>query len=314
MRLFLIDKPECRHISDIMPGIKAVYQMEQEFSPYLTVDFLPNNNNDPGGVIIQVGDEVIRKYYTFEDSDDIKKLREDLWILVRKYHNPIDITNKEGCIKDFRQTPTFNVVQGWQNAKRSKADVCCKVIIEMISDEFADYMIKHWVYRDPTEDIQNRDICKQIRSKECGDNYAPNSPQFRRCIREVNWLCNNGYPEDNNKRVNNVNKMVKDLRIKIYNYLDKNDMKVDKRTFDNIITAGLFDYVGNRMGNKSRNMYDVKNTIRDSLYEKNIYLKLIEDFNSENINSNISIVKMLSIIFIIILVIYMYNGYFRRYF
>jgi len=307
MRLFLIDKPECRHISKIMDGVKAVYQMEQEFSPYLTVDFLPNHNNDPGGIIIQVGNEIIRKNYTFENKNDIINLRKLLWELVRKYHNPTDITDKNGCIKNFNVVPKTHVIQGWKNALRARPDTCCKVIIELLTDELTDKMIKHWVYRDSNKNIQDRNICKKVRGEECGNNYAPNSPQFRHCVREVNWVCNNGYPKNNNTRVNNVNQIVKEVKTKIYKYLDKNDMKVNKRIFDDIITAGLFDYVGNRMGNKSRNIYNVKNSVRDALYEKGIYMKLIEDFKGNNPSQSYS--NIVCIIILIIIVIYIYYGF-----
>src|SRR3990170_5160247 len=123
MRLWYIDKPECRHISEIMHGIKAVYQMEQEFFPYLSVDFLPNKDNEPTGILLQAGKEFIRKNYTFDSKDDINKLRNLIWKYLLKYHGKkiIDIT-KNGCLKDFRQTDRNRVIQGWQNKKRNLAN------------------------------------------------------------------------------------------------------------------------------------------------------------------------------------------------
>lgn len=312
MRLFFIDKPECRHISEIMSGIQAVYQMEQEFHPYVIPEFLPNNNNDPGGIIIKVGNEIIRRNYTFETPNDIKELRKLIQELIKKYHNPRDIVDDKGCIKDFRQVSKFHPIQGWQAAKRAKADICCKVITEIITRDITDFMIKHWVYRSGSGPIRDSSTCKKVRYEECGNNYAPNTPQFNRCVDEVNLLCNKGYAKGGNKMVNKTNKAVKDLRTKIYTYLDKNDMRVDKKIFDEIITAGLFEYVGNRMGNKSRNIYDVKNVVSDHLYNKGIYMKLIEDFTvGVDINTSSSNIKYaLGIILILIITGYIYNGYF----
>ena len=106
MRLFLIDKPSCHHIIDLMPGIKAVYQLEQEFDPYLTVDFIPNRENPPG-VLLIAGNEVIRRNYTFDDPNDIIEMRKLIWKYLKKYHriNNIEDDNRGPlCIKDFKKT------------------------------------------------------------------------------------------------------------------------------------------------------------------------------------------------------------------
>lgn len=63
MKLLYIDKPECRSITDIIPAIKSVYQLEQEFAPYLIVDFIPNKNNIDDGIIIYAGNEIIKKIF-----------------------------------------------------------------------------------------------------------------------------------------------------------------------------------------------------------------------------------------------------------
>ena len=56
-------------MSEIIPAISAVYQMEQEFSPYLVVEF-EGNNTEKEGIILQTKSGDIRKYYTFNNKQD----------------------------------------------------------------------------------------------------------------------------------------------------------------------------------------------------------------------------------------------------
>lgn len=345
MRLFLISKPGCHHITELMDGIKAVYQMEAEFEPYLAVDFLPNRNNDPGGVIVMAGNETIRKNYTFDDPKDLEELRSLLWKYLEKYHNPKDITYKKGdkkdCIKDFRETGTFNVIQGWQNRKKlMEKNICCRVVRDLLAKvvyrtgwdkvigdhtktskngkrggapDFSRQLIKHPVYRYDNRDLQDREICKKVRYKECGDNYPPGSMTFKRCLDEVTWLCNNAYP------VNKVNKVTNNYRNKlkesILEYLKKNNMKVNKKVLDTILSAGFFERVKGRVGNKAASYTEIVKAVDDSLNDYDYYAKFIEGFvngkvdgkakNSQTVKTSInrSVLKQVLILFSILLLI-----------
>ena len=53
MRLFHYATSQCQSIVDIMPGIKIAYEMEAIFTPYLTVEFLPRDENElHSGIIL----------------------------------------------------------------------------------------------------------------------------------------------------------------------------------------------------------------------------------------------------------------------
>jgi hypothetical protein len=279
MRLFYIDLPGCHHITELMYGIKAVYEMEQTFYPYLTVEFLPHRH-EPPGIILLTKHGIFREYYDFKNPKDIEDLRQLIWKHVVQDYNILDIA-KDGCLKDFRETNINKVLMGWQASKRAMAiDTCCKIIIDAVTSEVVKNNILHWVYRDSTSDKgMNRKLCKQLRYGECGDNYPPNSATFQRCVDEVTWLCNEGYPH--NKRVMETDKLIEKTRNNIYQYLLKNDLKVDKRKFDEIMSAGLFDDLGNRMGNKVANYENVKCALNDIFTEKGYFLNLVEGFNGE---------------------------------
>ena len=282
MRLWWIDKPECRNMIDIMNGIKAVYQMEQEFAPYLSVDFLPNKNHEPSGIILQAGNEIIRRNWSFDKKSEVDELRNLLWKYLLKYHNIREI-GKDGCIKDFRKTMTFNVTQGFQNVVNDKRKaMCCRLFRDHIAKAYGKQAGKHEVFRLNSNNSLTRKSCKKVRMQECIDNYPPNSALFRRCAKEVNWLCNKGYSKQN--PVNLKDKIVRDTREELYKILLQNDFLVDKRLFDQVITAGMFEDIANRMGNKSSNFVEIRDTVDGLLSEKNLYQKLTENV-SDNYNS-----------------------------
>lgn len=284
MRLFHIDEPGCHHITEIMDGIKAVYQLEQEFFPYLTVEFLPHRDRPAGIILLTRKGDSIRKYYKFKDPKDIEELRSIIWYYLERDYNIKQLpTDKCGNLQKFKWEPTSDVIQGWQSKKRAmKGARCCKIIADIVASELVShatihYNILHEQYRLSGQDVQTREICKQLRLTECGNNYPPNTPTFKRCVDEVNWLCNNSYPK--NKAYEASNKLVKNTRKKIHEYLDKNNMLVDKKIFDDIIDAGLFQRVANRMGNKSINFIDAQRAVNDEFNDRGYMLQMIEDFD-----------------------------------
>lgn len=288
MRLFHIDEPGCHHITEIMPGIKAVYQLEQEFHPYLTVEFLPHRDDRPAGIILLTKyGEQIRKYYTFKDPKDIDKLRNLIWFYLDRDYNIKKLPEtEEGCINKFDWKPTNTIVQGWQQRKRlGKADQCCKFIVDFLSEEIADQNKKnhinilHEVYKNDSRDLQNESTCKKNRYQECADNFPPNTYDFQRCADEVTVLCEKGYSK--NSPVKKKNKIIGDIRRKLWSELEKNNMKVDKKLYDDLITAGFFDHVGYRMGNKSSNIENVKQSLQETLNESGFYGVIKETFDTK---------------------------------
>lgn len=295
MRLFHIDKPGCHSMPEIMPGIKAVYQMGVEFFPYLTVEFLPHLDQ-PAGVILQTKHGTIRKYYTFDNPKDIEDLRKLIWENLLKEQKIVDITDEEGCLTDFRKDGVNKVITGWHNVSHNEGkDRCCLMIKHAVTSALVRNGILHDIYRFSHKDIQDRKLCKWNRGQECGNNYPPNSATYDLCMDEVNWLCDNGYPV--NARVNAMNNLVKTTRRDIYNYLDKHDMKVNKKKFDEIIDAGLFDDLDRSLGNHAKNYTNISEAVDSLFTEKGYYLGLIEDFaGGDNNNNGMILVCLLVII------------------
>ena len=294
MKLLFISAGKCQHMKDIIPGIYACAQLGEEFFPYLFVDYIEHIENAESGIILQTKERTIRKNYAFTEKSmqsDLADLRKMIWHYLVKDQKIMDITDVNGCLTDFRKYQPNNVIQGWQNKKRlSKADRCCKFIVKSLTSEIVRHNLLADEYRLSGKDIQNKNICKKVRGGECGDNYPPGSETYNTCLREVEWLCNNGYPR--NKLVEKTSQIAGQIRKKIYDDLIKNDMKVNKREFDRIIDAGLFQDLGNRMGNKVANYDNVESTLDSMFDEKRYYLSLIEGFNDDsNVNDAYTAIK-----------------------
>ena len=98
-----------------------------------------------------------------------------------------------------------------------------------------------------------------------------------------------------------MDKYVNSVRHNLYNYLKDNDMKVNKKKFDEIIDAGLFSDLGNRMGNKVANDMNVRAELDTIFTEKDYYLRLIEGLDEPSEWNNFFGVM---VIFLIIAFIY----------
>lgn len=301
MRLFHLEGKGCRHIIDAMPGIMAVYQMEREFYPHLLIEFLPHDDDEETGIIFQSGNNIIKKNWTFHNKNEINELRKIIWSHLVKVKDVKDIT-KNGCLTDFREYGQNRVIQGWQAKKRTLAEnVCCKLIIDSLTSEIAQSNILHEVFKLSNKDAQTKETCKQNRFRECGDNYPKNTPLFNICITEANWVCNNGYP---NKIVNRMDELVKKTRAKILTDLKKNNFMVNKQKLDTIIDVGLFNEVGNRLGNKVANDTNIKESLNVIFAEKDHFTGLLEGFE-ENTNSyGNKIFGGLILLFVILFVYY----------
>ncbi len=314
MRLFFISPRECQFMKDLIPGIFSVYQLEQEFHPYLTVEFIPNTTY-AAGVLLVVGDKVIRRNYTFNDPNDIIEMRKLIWKYVREIYNPKDITEEidgKTCIKNFIPTMTFKVTQGWANMLRNKEKgICCKKGKDCNKKAvpFPQQLQKHEVYRYLNKDQINMPICKKLRFGECGDNYPSGTPLYNRCVMEADWLCENGYrPVEINGKLypkGNINtKLTATFREKlkqdILKYLKRNNMKVDKPMYDLIMSAGFFERPVGRMGNKAL-PFKRAVTSTDDINVTNFdhYSKLIEGYDGESKRK--SIVYFILVIVILIM-------------
>jgi hypothetical protein len=307
MKLFYISNRDCQDIKTITKGVKRAYQLEQEFYPYLSVEFLPSAKYKEG-IYFVIGDNVIHKDYYLYHKKDLIDLRNTIWSLFPSYYDVTDIT-KDGCITDFRKLGKNKVTIGWPNiianGKNNKIKIPDSMLIkqDIKVDEQISKNILHPVYKNSGADIQDRKLCMINRIKECTDNYPVDSQLYKLCNDNVVWLCKNGYPY--NIRTKVMNSIVKKQIEDSLKYLKNNDMKVDKPHFDDMMLSGFFERPANRMGNKytSANPNDKHaiNFIGDKSNEYDYYSQVIEGFDNKNKNHYILI---FAVIIIIIFIVY----------
>lgn len=248
MRLLHFNGKICKNMPEIIPSIKATYQMEQEFYPYLDITFLTNDQHDEQntGIVLQTKNNIIKRYYDFKDKKDLEDLRTLIWDNLEKEKNITEVDGDEQ--NNDRKVGLNKVIIGWGNVVQEHKNHIYPGIQPPYLNLPVDSELRslNRVFRLNPNDKQTKQTCKLQRYQECTDNYAQATPEFKRCVDEVNWLCENGYP---NKKLQLHTQYVNSVRGHIYDDLENNNGYVGKRQFDDIIDAGLFYDTGLRSGN-----------------------------------------------------------------
>jgi len=306
IRLFYIEPPECKNAREVIPGIFVVAQLEQELYPFIRLNYLPYNQKSKGGVIIVTKNETIRKDYEFTEKSfksDLNDLRNVLWSILEKQENIVDMT-KPGA----RNYTTFKVTDSWkQKLNQLENDKCWKLIINTVTDATVRYNILSDQYRLSPIDKQDRNICKRVRGEECNNNFPSGSALNAVCLSNVEWLCNTGYPV--NKPALEMAENIQKVRSDLMEKLKKSGYKVNKRFFDEIISAGLFTSLGERLRNKNVNLDNVKGALADMFLENGFYQKMINHRRIERFNEDNNNYLWIFILFIvIIMLLYFYKN------
>jgi hypothetical protein len=179
-----------------MPAIKAIYQMEREFHPYLQVEFLPNNT-EREGIILQTKQGNIRKFYTFNNPNDIDNLRKLIWKYLNQDYPIRDIYDKDSGTYDLRKTSRSTVIDTYRQAKQQKINNCNSYA--PITDRYKNNInnfagFKHQSYNLNKDYDVDRSLCKKIRSMQCDHNFPSNSHANALCKLETEYYCNKRYP------------------------------------------------------------------------------------------------------------------------
>lgn len=312
IRLFHIDSGSYKTIMDITRGVFAVSQIEQEFAPYIALNYLPFRPGAEGGIILVTDKHTIRKKYDFSEESvksDIEDMRKIIWTILNNEANIKNIADEHGCLINMKGYTTFKVIDSWkQKLEQLKHNKCCKFIVDNIASSVVRFNILHDMYRLSHKDEQTREICKKVRGEECSNNFPPRSANFAVCISEVEQLCNAGYPVNGLAR--SQEELIQQVRNDLMEKLRKANYKVDKRLFDEIITAGLFSNLGERLRNDGVNLDKVKGALDDMFMENGDYQKMINYAQIERFEGfegqNYDYTWLIVLIVIIIMLAYAY--------
>ena len=129
---------------------------------------------------------------------------------------------------------------------------------------------------------------------------------------DVNWLCKNGYPNKVAEERNNYIKKVQDNLLK---ELQENNFKVNRRKFDEIISAGLFDDLSSQLGNSKYtydNVYDSLGKLFNTYkYNVNGFIEGFDDEETINHSTDKNYyVKLIIFIIVLFICLYAYAHYY----
>jgi len=190
MKLTYIGDPGCYRVSDAISGIFAVAQLEQEYHPYLTLDYLPNRDNKQSRVIINANeDEIIIPVKFDTNPQDIEKVRDAIWSLMKKHYK---IKNYD----DITHIPIRSniVTSGYKNAAKQKSYNSYKTHIKAKGKPESASLNKnkmlHEVFKLDNRYNIDKSNCVSVLGQQCDDNYPKGTHTHYKCMNDIKDVCN----------------------------------------------------------------------------------------------------------------------------
>jgi hypothetical protein len=193
MKLLHIDDSDYNHISERMDAIKTIYQMEQEFYPYLQIEFCKNPQKCGGvGIILQTKNGNIKKDFAFTDGSDIIELRKLIWSKLIKEEN---IVNRSDTDVEWHESSTkMRLINPMDKLIESSSISSCPNIPNDDIDMDTRNKLMHSSYKmqkyKPSVQT-NKNTCILNRIRECDQKSPVGSEANSMCKLEGKILCNN---------------------------------------------------------------------------------------------------------------------------
>lgn len=110
IKLYHIADPNCKDMIDIVPNVKLVYKMREEFKPYLEIEFVPNKDKKYEEQILLIN--IKEKKYKLIPKENIndKYVGDSIYILLKNFIKYKDC--KDTNDSKFHRN---KVIQGWDN-------------------------------------------------------------------------------------------------------------------------------------------------------------------------------------------------------
>lgn len=244
MKLTHIDRAECYDMKDNIKAIATIYQMEREFTPYLTIEFRPNYVGQTG-IILEVENKKIYKNYNFDDDMEVDALRKLIWDnLDPSYIEDHDVTIYDSVIKvnlqKLSQTNRSNlsIMKDLDNEAK-----CLSMIARSIASNISAYFVQHEWYRLSGKNTMDINTCIDTFNKICSNNYLKDTATHDICTKEVDYRCNYTYNNNSKKEYTNkiiVEKVTNDLKDKFEFYNPETQTEQELRR---MVTPQLIDRI-----------------------------------------------------------------------
>lgn len=226
MKLTFINEPGCYQMFDLIKSIFAVSQLEQEFYPYLNLEYLSNTDGKPARVIISCKEDIITIPTRFETNpNDLDKVRKVIWKLLYKHYN---INTYDGS--DQIPPQTNKVTQRFKNAVSNRP----KCYLHNNDNNKSHSDILYNILNTPKISNNyniNETNCASVLKSQCSDNYKKNTYSYDRCVDDINKVCNCV-----------ANKATKNGENKGYLYFKElyPQTKISRKTFNDIVFNNLY--------------------------------------------------------------------------
>lgn len=201
MKLVHIDKSECYHYVDEISKIFYVAQLEQEFAPYLEVEYRDNDGGKERYQFISSG-TIISEFSVNEKEF----LRKAIFDEVQKKHN----------IRNIQDEPTGTTRFYQQNKDHKINRVQPKQLVHK-KNKYSNF--KHQIYNFSNKKMQGGD-CRQVVDKICDQDYKKNTPLNNVCKKIMFQDCQRQY--GNSQQLLDQNTAVNENKIEGFGTHDTN--------------------------------------------------------------------------------------------
>lgn len=262
MYIYHISGNGCQHMKSLIPSIRAVYRLKEEFHPYVQVRFLPHRENQKSGIVLKSGDFFVRKDYTFHDPKQYNEVRNIVW----------DQLKLEGKIVNndkLAQSQNNNkVIQGWGNAVKNYIDnIPDNIILPTVSDEIMKSNILHEVYKLNQVDYITLYDCTKIVKSECYDHFPVGTYIYNKCLEKGHERCSCIF------KFTNILELLQKIKKDICKRLKSQNIPCHEKKLDIILNINLLRKLSKEI-DKDQYNYDkilkyLENIVYNKLHVKN---------------------------------------------
>lgn len=306
MYLYHISGNGCEHMKSLIQSIKAVYQLKEEFHPYVQVRFLPYREDEKTGVIVKSRNFLIRKDYTFHDPQDIVNLRGIIWDQLKKegkIHDDVWLANGQNLNK---------VTNSWRMALRNHfKNMPDQIILPSVTSEIVRSNILHEVYRLNTVDYINLYDCYKLVKSECYDHFPTGTFIHKKCLQKGHERCSCMF------KYNAIIKKIQKMKDDICQRLEDENIPCSKKKLEIILGIPILRRLSHLVGKaESKHDYDAiykylnsvlmkeANNVKDGKKNGTDGINKIENFEPKMHSFTTSV-----FVFVIVVTLFLYLKY-----
>ncbi len=268
MYVYHISGNGCQHMKSLIPSIKAVYRLKEEFHPYVQIRFLPHREDQKSGIILKSQDFLVKKDYTFHDPKQYAEIRDLVWNQLKKEGR---IVNNDKLAQSQNNN---TVIQGWKSAVQNYIDnIPDNIILPTVSDEIMKSNILHEVYKLNQVDYITLYDCIKLVKSECYDHFPVGTYIYHKCLEKGHERCLCKF------KFTNILQLLQKMKKDICKRLESQNIPCHEKKLDIALNIGLLRRLSKEI---DRDQYNYDNILK--YLEQIVYNKLhIQNYDEVDI-------------------------------